>query len=134
MKKVLKILNHKLTPAQTKELEEEVFLEEVGVEELPEELRQELLNTPADEGSLKDLANQVVSIVFNKSYDGIIFPAGSPAFMWLVARYCKSLEKDYGKHPHYLFSHSERRVIEEKLEDGRVIKKSVFQHKKWIIL
>jgi len=135
MTKILKILNHDLTPAQIKELEK-IFLEPVEIEELPEYLREELLNTPSDEDALKNLARRVVEEIFpdNFSYAGIIFPAGSPAFMWLMARYCKSLEDGSGKYPRYLFSHSERRVIEEKLENGRIIKKSVFQHKKWIIL
>jgi len=136
MAKVLKILNHNLTPAQIKELEDEIFLEKVEVEELPEELKQELLNTPSDEEALKNLARRVVEEIFpdNFSYTAVIFPAGSPAFMWLMARYCKSVEDGSGKYPRYLFSHSERQVVEEKLEDGRVIKKSIFQHKKWIVL
>jgi len=136
MAKVLKILNHDLTPAQIKELEDEVFLEYVEIEELPEHLRGELLNTPSDEDALKNLARRVVEAAFpdNFSYAGVIFPAGSPAFMWLVARFCKVVEENAGVYPRYLFSHSERQVVEEKLEDGRVIKKSIFQHKKWIVL
>jgi len=134
--KILKILNHNPTKEQLESLAE-LYGDDFQLVELPERLQGCVINSPSNEDLLINVAREIAEyIYFNRDFDTVILPAGSPAFQFLLAKILESFER-LPHHTHlrkdYLFAHSERKIVEEE-KDGQVIKTSVFKFKKWIIV
>jgi len=101
-------------------------------DELPE-LYNQLSNIPYGTNTqplIESLINKVVEIGdrYNASLTLIHFPIGSPRFMFEVAMVYAYLFRDGSIGDVYpIFSHTERKVVEEKLDDGSMKKVSVFK-------
>lgn len=121
--KTLCALAHALTPAQRKELGEEVTF----LKDLDPELFQQLSNCPGDWLALHELASQLFLLLRNNGYKKVVLPIGSPAFMYTFAeilisgRICNINLKA-------VFAHSERKSEDILQEDGSVRKVSTFEH------
>lgn len=140
MKSVLVAMAHPLTEGQRAELEQR-FDEIYFLKDVAPTLFESLSNCPGDRRQLHQLANDLHHVVY--SYDAVVLPIGSPAFMWiftsLVAR-CDTLHEAY--HGGYqgadlkrcpqnfetLFAHSIRVSEEITGPDGSVKKISRFEH------
>ncbi|MBE9039029.1 hypothetical protein [aff. Roholtiella sp. LEGE 12411] len=102
--RILKILVHKLTPEQEKELEGN---EVVELKAIAPALASFLANTPDDWDALAQQAQELVQIA--KGFDAALLPGGSPAFAWLLAKVWPSEIK-------VLFAHSVRDSVEKQVE------------------
>lgn len=126
MSLVLNMVQHALTKEQIAELEK---LENIvdGKEALPS-LHSKIANSPSSSLAIRHLANEVYVTILDLSEDEKVYvhlPIGSPAFMFslgMVVGYRGKWENI-----RFVFSHSERISIDEKQEDGSVVKKSVFK-------
>jgi hypothetical protein len=135
--KTLSTLNHPLTESQISELGEVTLLRDLNPG-----LSQALAQCPGDRGALHKLAYQLYRLIQDNDFTRVVFPVGSPAFMWEFATICShryeqfiGYEGGLGYAPDaeeqkfsVLFAHSERRAIETTLPDGAVEKKTVFEH------
>lgn len=98
-------------------------------------LFEKLVNCPFERQDLEELSEIFLDYIRLQYVEAernltVHFPIGSPAFNALFFR---KLEKE-NLPIRILFSHSERKSIDEKLPDGKVIKKAIFQFVKFIEL
>lgn len=131
MSLVLNMVQHQLTPEQRTELEKYGNIVD-GREYLPT-LWPKIANSPSSGKDLRKLARELYVTLLGISEEKKVYmhlPLGSPAFMFQFGMIVGSMGK--WENMHFLFSHTERCSIDEKQEDGSVIKKSVFQFIKFI--
>lgn len=102
--KVLKVLIHKLTPAQVEELANDEIVELAAI---APEVAKFLSDTPNDWDALNQKANELVDLA--KDYDAVLLPGGSPAFAWELAKVW--VDKDVKAKP--MFAHSVRNSVEK---------------------
>lgn len=138
MAKLIKAIQHQLTSEQIAELKERFDINEndiVDIKDLvSDDLYSKLTQTPASEELIFDIAVQLMKAIneYVKDISDMIYlllPIGSPAFMFAFARIANGLMVDG-----ILFAHSERVVEEKMMEDGKVVKQSVFKHIKFLVL
>lgn len=116
------MLQHDLTEAQVKELEEKYFIHFLKNEN--PELFGKISNCPDNAKDLMSLAKE--AYWFTAKHEAVLLPLGSPAFNYIFNNFLSQSNKPK------LFAHSERVSVEQKQADGSVIKKSVFVHKHFI--
>ncbi|NJM67306.1 MAG: hypothetical protein HC851_17340 [Acaryochloris sp. RU_4_1] len=138
MGKILAVINHPLTTAQEEELDEQIYL----LKEIDPGLASALAECPGDHKELYDLAMRLYRLIQDNGYTKVIFPVGSPAFMWQFASLCTHRQEQFlGYHGglgyapdmeeqkfEVLFAHSERKSVQSIRPDGTVEKKTVFEH------
>ncbi|MDX1957341.1 MAG: hypothetical protein SFU98_02150 [Leptospiraceae bacterium] len=128
----LNITAHSLTPEQKeKALEYSNVL--IDLKEEDPRLWERLSNCPPDVEILKELAKELLhylEIKYSEAKEKLTlhFPIGSPAFMALFFLQYDKTNMRY----RIVFSHSERKSMEELQANGSVIKKGIFQFVKFI--
>lgn len=135
MRKVfVNLTAHNLTEEQVEEAKRRFGVSEfLSAEDiLDKEVVAKLRQSPGNIEELRALALDVAEVLEQYARKNNVelyvhLPAGSPAFMWVL-----SLVWPYGwAIP--VFSHSRREVIEEKKDDGSVVKRSVFRFEGYIV-
>jgi len=129
-KENLKIVNctaHQLTGEQLADLKAK--WKDAEIVDLPEGLKKKLIQCPSDGDKLDKLTSELVEYISSPSIIRVVFPIGSPAFMFRVA--CR-ISHSIGVWEKVLFSHSERESVEKKEMDGSISKVSRFKHIKFI--
>ncbi|MCB1158748.1 MAG: hypothetical protein H7A25_01665 [Leptospiraceae bacterium] len=124
---------HKLTEEQIntiRELYTEVIVELKDDNSI---LHSKLVNCPSEIGELQELARNLLEylkVKYSESKGKLVihFPIGSPAFNALFFRHQERENLPLC----FVFSHTERKSVDEKQEDGSVIKRSIFQFVKFI--
>lgn len=116
--KVLWCPNHEPTTEQITDLQggEISYLKNI----ISKESWNNISNCPADANELKNLASLLISTM--GLYDKVVLPIGSPAFMAIL------MQKLPSERPKILFSHTERKSVEEQQPDGSIKKTSIFNH------
>lgn len=121
MKKYLWASPHEPTNVQLEELAETgntYYLRKVNPE-----LQARLEDTPEDLQDCYELIIELYSFVSSNGYT-LVQPAGNPMFQYLLGK--------YGKFKEVLYAYSKRVAVEEILPDGKVVKKSLFKHERFI--
>lgn len=152
MPKLIKSIQHNLTVEQLNELKQRFDITEADIVDIknlvPEEIYGYLVQTPGNEklifDTMRAFVKAVSSFVFNADDTVyLLLPIGSPALQYEIAIGISNLrnyiaEKKFsGETNAYLrvlFAHSERVVEEKKLDDGSVVKQSVFKHLRFLEL
>ena len=117
---------HQLQESQILELQK--GWSELPIRDLDSSLKNKLLNCPDNRAQLEVLASELSAIIADDEVVRVVLPIGSPAFNFILSY---KLHKN-GAYKKVYFSHSERESIETAQPDGSVIKKTVFNHKKFI--
>jgi hypothetical protein len=130
---------HKPTPEQVHELTAQGELKVI-----PAEMQEKLNNTPADKWECRQLAHELLKLVYGVDENGnilykednsneqiIVQPGGSPRFQFELGN-AAQIWIEYGVDIHILYAHSERVSIDEPQADGSVKKISIFKHVKFI--
>lgn len=130
MRKMILIdfVNHALCEEQVSEMQR--YGEYMHLRDINPELFKRIANCPDTPIRILRLINDIHAFLGSIDSDAVItlhLPLGSPAFMFAFAT--RSIGIQNRK---YIFSHSERDSIEEKLEDGSVVKRSVFKFSHFI--
>ncbi len=124
---------HSLTEEQ-KEEAKKLDPVPMDLQDLSPELHKRLLNCPSDYDGIILLLREFcdyLSYIKKKAKGEEIylhFPVGSPFFMASFFSYFKK------KGFNFVFSHSDRVSVDEKQEDGTVVKRAVFRFVKFLIL
>lgn len=136
---ILNTMQHQLTEIQLTELGNEGI---IHLKDVDNDLFSRLANTPANEVEIQDLAQRLNKLIVKEGYSKVILPIGSPAFAFAFARWIgwsegyetgvDAFQKRYKGV--FLFAHSERESVEEKLPDGSVKKNMVFKHVRFLTL
>ncbi|WP_418179167.1 CRISPR-associated protein Csx20 [Aliarcobacter lanthieri] len=123
MKKMFLLFSHKLT-----QIQKDDAIKSFGIKEfiyLPENLQELFSNIPSDIDSLKEYINPIKG--FLKEYskkDDIVIIQGDFGATFILVNFAKSL----GLKPVYATT---KRVIQEFEENGKMIKKSIFEHRRF---
>ena len=133
MAKVINMVQHALTEEQEKELAKLGNIID-GKEAFPI-LYPKIANSPNTTLGIRQLVNELYTNLLDLSEKEEVYvhlPLGSPAFMFKLGMVI-GLHGRW-KNMKFVFSHSERVSIDEKQEDGSVVKRSVFKFSHLIIL
>ncbi|HMV45729.1 MAG TPA: hypothetical protein PK079_21230 [Leptospiraceae bacterium] len=128
----LNVTAHELTTEQ-RELAASYSDTIVDLKKLNPSLHERLVSCPLEKGELLALADELLMFIgevsqMNKNRLTLHLPIGSPAFMALFF-----MKLDREKLPcRIVFSHSDRVSVDEKQEDGSVVKRAVFKFVKFI--
>lgn len=126
----LNCTQHSLLPEQIQEAKK-LAGEILDIKDFP--IFEEIKNSASELQLLRLQAGTLVDFldVLTEQYEKVYvhLPIGSPAFQAILMR---SLVGHEGIIP--VFSHTDREVVEEKAQDGAIIKKNVFRFKKYILL
>lgn len=120
--KVLSCLAHNLSPEQQAELQNH---EINTLKAVHPELFGLLSQCPDDVQILEKAVFQLMRL--SDSFDAILLPLGSPAFMFFFALQT-GLYNDPRCFDKYFFAHSVRESKEEERPDGSIAKTNVFRH------
>ena len=123
---VINMVQHALTKEQEEELGKLGRIE-CGREILPS-IYPKIANSPNTSLEIGRLVNEFYTNLLDISEKEEVYvhlPLGSPAFMFMFGQVVGSRGKWEGMK--FVFSHSERVSIDEKQEDGSVVKRSVFK-------
>ncbi len=132
--KVLICINHELTDIQKQELVE-VFKCDQNFHYLKNEnqkLFNNLSNCSENTGWLKNKAKELVDYIIKNSFDYVVLPIGSPAFLWCLAQYVEKTMKNVSEIK-FLFAHTKRVAFDTVDENGKVKKVSFFEHVCFIV-
>lgn len=123
---VINMVQHALSGEQEKELGKLGRIE-CGREILPS-IYPKIANSPNTTLGIRQLVNELYTNLLDLSEKEEVYvhlPLGSPAFMFKLGMVI-GLHGRW-KNMKFVFSHSERVSIDEKQEDGSVVKRSVFK-------
>ena len=126
MAKVINMVQHALSGEQEKELGKLGRIE-CGREILPS-IYPKIANSPNTTLGIRQLVNELYTSLLDISEKEEVYvhlPIGSPAFMFKLGMVI-GLHGRW-KNMKFVFSHSERVSIDEKQEDGSVVKRSAFK-------
>ena len=135
---VINTTQHTLTSTQIETITKNGYGKIIELKDFAPKLFTELSQTPSDTEQLYALVDSLSEAISDiRRSEGVTdeisyvhLPVGSPAFMFAFA--LKKGEGYWATNVHYVFSHSERRSIEETLPSGEVVKKAIFEFKKFI--
>jgi len=115
MKKILILMNHKLTDEQEKELKDQGY----EIHYLPRKLQEKFSNV--DPSNVVCAAKEIADYVLNNDFDAVVLQGHNVlcAYLWYL------LMKNNVR---ILYAHSKREVQEIPQEDGSVKKVSIFKH------
>ena len=123
MKKMILLFSHKLTQKQTDDA-----INNFGIDEfvyLPKELQYIWSNISPNIKSLQEVLNPIKEFVRqNSNKNSVVLVQGDFGACYIMVDFCKSLEL-------ICVYATTKRITKEYEEDGKLVKKSIFEHRRF---